>query len=210
MLIVGLTGGMGAGKSTVARRLAEHGATVIDVDAIGRAVLEPGHRAGVLAGREFGPEVLGADGSIDRSSLARVVFSDPDALARLVAISHPAINDELVALMANLPVESIVVLDMAVLAESTLGRSDDRYRYRLVVTVEAPSAVREDRAVERGSDRGDVRRRIANQATDAERRALADVVITNSGTLSDLHEQVDALWQTLCELAAGNDAAPQP
>ncbi|HWD23925.1 MAG TPA: dephospho-CoA kinase, partial [Acidimicrobiales bacterium] len=115
MLIVGLTGGMGAGKSTVARLLAQHGAAVLDVDAIGRQVLEPGHQAAERVLREFGSDVLGADGSIDRSMLARTVFSDPDALARLVAISHPAINDELAAVMRSLPSNSIVILDIAVL-----------------------------------------------------------------------------------------------
>ena len=212
MLIVGLTGGIGAGKSTVAGLLAAHGAEVIDVDALGRLVLEPGGRAQAGVAAEFGPGVLAADGTIDRAALARVVFADAAALARLTAISHPAIDEELVARLRALPPDTIAVLDMAVLAESRLGRSDERYRYTFVVIVEAPPELREERAVARGSDRGDVRRRMAQQATDEQRRALADVVITNDGTPEQLAEQVDALWARLRALAApggaGTPAAP--
>ncbi|HUZ10724.1 MAG TPA: dephospho-CoA kinase [Acidimicrobiales bacterium] len=201
MLIVGLTGGIGAGKSTVAGLLAERGAEVIDVDALGRQVLEPGGRAQAGVAAEFGPGVLAGDGSIDRAALAKVVFADASALARLTAISHPAINEELVARLRTLPPRTIAVLDMAVLAESELGRVDDRYRYTFVVIVEAPRELREERAVARGSDRDDVRRRMAQQATDEQRRALADVVIANDGTPAQLAEQVDDLWELLRSLA---------
>jgi dephospho-CoA kinase len=201
MLIVGLTGGIGAGKSTVARLLAAKGAEVIDVDALGRQVIEPGGRAADEVAAEFGPAIIGADAAIDRAALARIVFADPGALARLTAISHPAINAELVGRLRDLPSSTIAVLDMAILAESQLGRSDDRYRYSFVVTVEASIDVREQRAVSRGSDLADVRRRIANQASDTQRRAVADVVITNDGTAEQLAEQVDALWDRLRSLA---------
>jgi dephospho-CoA kinase len=201
MLIVGLTGGIGAGKSTVARLLAEHGAAVIDVDGIGRQVLEPGGGVEAAVSAEFGPRVLAADGSIDRAALASVVFADAGALARLTAISHPAINRELAVRLRALGATPIVILDMAVLAESELGRTDDHYRYTFVVTVEAPSDVREDRAVARGSNRDDVRRRMAQQATDEQRRALADVVIVNDRGADELAAQVDILWAQLQSLA---------
>lgn len=197
MLIAGLTGGIGAGKSTVARLLAERGATVIDVDALGRQVLEPGGRAASAVIEEFGPGITAPDGSIDRAALASVAFADPSSLSRLTAISHPAINEELVETLQRVPPDRIVVLDLAVLAESKLGQVDEPYRYRFVITVEADPALREDRAVARGSGRDDVRRRMAQQATDDQRRALADVVIRNDGTMDQLVEQVDRLWGRL-------------
>jgi dephospho-CoA kinase len=196
-MIVGLTGGIGAGKSTVARLLAERGAQVIDVDELGRRILAPGGRAEAAVAAEFGPDVLSTEGSIDRAALARVVFSDAGALARLTAISHPAINDELVAELRALPEGGIVVLDMAILVESTLGQVEDPYRYRFVVTVEADPHEREERAVARGSDREDVRRRMTHQADASGRRAVADVVITNDGDEAELARQVDDLWRRL-------------
>jgi dephospho-CoA kinase len=200
MLIVGLTGGIGAGKSTVARLLAAHGAEVIDVDAIGRSVLEPGGAAEAAVAAEFGAGVLTEAGSIDRAALAKIAFADSTALARLTAISHPAINTELVSRLRALPSTTIAVLDMAVLAESQLGRSDDRYRYTFVVTVEAPVALRAERAVARGSDPDDVKRRMAQQASDEQRRELADVVIVNDGNQDQLAMHVDALWARLVAL----------
>jgi dephospho-CoA kinase len=200
VLIVGLTGGIGAGKSTVARLLAEHGALIIDVDELGRRVLAPGGRAEARVAEEFGPAVLSDDLSIDRAALAKAVFSDSEALARLTNISHPAMNDELVEELRRLPPKSIVVLDMAVLTESILGQVEEPYRYRYVVTVEADPSRREDRAVARGSDRDDVRRRMAHQADEATRRARADVVITNDGNAEDLAAQVDQLWDWLLTL----------
>jgi dephospho-CoA kinase len=202
VLIVGLTGGIGAGKSTVARLLAQRGALIIDVDELGRRVLAPGGRAEARVAEEFGSAVLNDDLSIDRAALAKAVFSDGEALARLTSISHPAINDELVEELRRLPPKSIVVLDMAVLTESILGQVEEPYRYRYVVTVEADPSRREDRAVARGSDRDDVRRRMAHQADEATRRAHADVVITNDGSAEDLATQVDQLWDWLLTLDA--------
>jgi len=200
VLIVGLTGGIGAGKSTAARRFGELGATVIDVDALGHVVLEPGGRAfdGVVA--EFGPGVLDDDGRIRRPTLAGIVFRDPDALTRLTAVSHPAINAELVERLAALASDApdgVVVLDMAILVESDLGRSNPVHRYQVVVTVEAPLEVRVARAVARGAAAPDVRRRIEAQASEAERRAAADLVLVNGGTEADLVRQVDAAWAVL-------------
>ncbi len=197
MLIVGLTGGIGAGKSSVARLLAERGAVVIDVDGVGREVLEPRGRAydGVVAA--FGPGILDAEGRVDRAALARVVFSDPSQLAILTAISHPAINAELAARLDALPGDAIVILDMAILAESNLGRGDPDHSYRFVVTVEAPLAVRVERAVRRGMEADEVRRRANAQASEDQRRALADTVIVNDSDLKAVSSQVDRLWKEL-------------
>ncbi|MBL77792.1 MAG: dephospho-CoA kinase [Acidimicrobiaceae bacterium] len=203
MLVVGLCGGIGAGKSTVADLLAGHGARVIDVDALGREVLTHDDvRAQVAA--TFGDGVLAADGSIDRSALAAVVFAggpDDTRLAELEAISHPAINRELArrldALAADPP--PLVVLDMAVLVESELGRLPDGRGYTQVVVVEADPDVRLERAVARGMDADDVRARMAAQATDTERRAVAHHVLTNDGNEESLARQVAALWDRLTE-----------
>ncbi|MEI6400959.1 MAG: dephospho-CoA kinase [Actinomycetota bacterium] len=201
-LIVGLTGGIGSGKSTVAGLLAAHGAAVVDVDALGRAVIEPGGRAEAAVLAEFGPGVADADGHIDRAALAGAVFGDAAALARLTAISHPAINAELVERVDALPDDAIVVLDMAILVESHLGRIDPAHSYSRVVVVEAPEALRVERAVARGMREADVRARIASQATDAERRAVADVVVANDTDLHALGEQVDACWAQVRAWAA--------
>ena len=199
MLVIGLTGGIGSGKSTVAALLAERGATVIDVDALGREVIAPGGRAEGQVIVEFGPEITDAEGHIDRAGLARVVFGQPEALTRLTAISHPAINAELANRLDAVrgdecSAESVVVLDMAILVESNLGRGDPEHSYTKVVVVEAPPDLRVQRAVARGMEADDVRARIASQATDDERRAVADVVITNDGDLATLAQRVDGLW----------------
>ncbi len=197
MVVVGLTGGIGAGKSTVAALLGERGASVIDVDALGREVQMPGGRAVDAVLAEFGPGVRGADGGVDRPALARIVFGDPAALARLTAIVHPAIDAELALSVAQLgraePPPDIVVLDMAVLAESRLGRGI----YKMVVVVEAPVELRIERAVARGMARDDVLARMANQASDEERRQIADVVITNAAGRAELEAAVDDLWRVI-------------
>lgn len=199
MRIVGLTGGMGAGKSTVAAMLAGRGAAVIDVDALGREVLEPGGEAYTAVVARFGPVVVAGDGRIDRAALAGVVFDNPATLADLQAISHPAINRVLDRLLDGVEA-GVVVLDMAILVESHLGRDLPSGRgYDTVVVVEAPLEVRVARLVSaRGVDEADARARIAAQASDEARRAVADHVIVNDGDLAALEAQVDALWRDLC------------
>ena len=197
MLVIGLTGGIGSGKSTVAALLAERGAVVIDVDAVGREVIAPGGRAEAGVRREFGDDVADANGHIDRAALAKAVFGQPEALARLTAISHPAINAELSARLDALPAESIVVLDMAILVESNLGKLADGRSYTKVVVVEAPIELRVERAVARGMHAPDVRARIASQATDEQRRAVADAVVLNDTDRATLATRVDQWWQQI-------------
>jgi dephospho-CoA kinase len=206
MLIVGLTGGIGSGKSTVARLLGELGAEIIDVDAVGRAVIAPGGRAeaGVVA--EFGDAVVAADGTIDRRALAGVVFEHPGGLARLEAISHPAINAELTVLVGAAPADAVVVYDMAILVESNLGRADPAHRYSHVVVVEAPLELRIARAVERGMAEADARARAANQASDEQRRAVADLVVRNDADLATLAASVGEAWATIKAWAAARRA----
>ena len=185
-LVVGLTGGIGAGKSTAASRFAELGAVLVDVDAIGHDVLRPGGRAH--------DAVLEAFGTVDRRELGAIVFADPAQLDRLTAISHPAINAELAEVLAAVQGSvGVVVLDMAILAESVLGRG----MYTVVVTVEAPIELRVARAVARGMPEEDVRRRLAAQASEETRRAIAHHVIVNDGDEAWLREQVDRVWAAL-------------
>jgi dephospho-CoA kinase len=196
--VVGLTGGIGAGKSTVARLLAGKGAHVIDVDAVCKAVIEPdgAAHAGLVA--RFGAEVVGANGALDRVALARQVFSDPGALEALTGLSHPAANEVMAAEVAGLPAGSLVILDMAVLAEyPQLGRWPGG-GYGTVVVVTAPEEVRVGRLVSgRGMADHDARARIANQKGDEDRLALADHVVDNSGDPAALDLAVDRLWQAL-------------
>jgi dephospho-CoA kinase len=201
MFVLGLTGGIGSGKTTVASMLAERGATVIDCDAIGRQVYEPGHRAH--------DDVMARFGTIDRPSIARVVFADPAALADLNAITHPAIDAEIadrIAALALLHPTGVVVLDMAVLVETSLGAGS----YESVLVVETPLPVRLERLAQRGLSAPDARARIANQASDVERRARADWVVTNGGSLADLDAQVAALWPVLAARAASDQPAAGP
>ncbi len=196
MLIVGLTGGIGAGKSTVAAALAEHGADVIDVDKLGHLVLEPGGGAYAAMIDAFGSGIVNPDGTISRPALGGIVFADPEALERLNSISHPAINREIERrlLASN---ADIVVLDMAILVESRLGRLPAPLGYTRVITVEAPVELRIRRAVERGMAEADARARVERQASEAQRRAVADRVIVNDGTHEQLLASVAACWEWL-------------
>ena len=194
--VVGLTGGMGAGKSTVARMLADHGAHVVDADGIAREVVEPGEPALAAIAEEFGPDVLRADGSLDRAAMADVVFSDEERRRALEAITHPAIRDRIVsAVAAHAAAEEdrVVVLDHPLLVETGLAEDVD-----VVVVVTAPVDLRVARLADgRDIDPADARARIATQAGDDERRAVADHVIVNDGSEDRLREEVDALWARL-------------
>ena len=182
----------------MATLLAERGAVVIDVDALGRHVLTLREvRDAVVA--EFGDGILGPDGAVDRGALAEVVFSSKDRLTDLEAISHPAIDREILRRLDALAEDppDLVVLDMAVLVESNLGRLADGRGYTEVVVVEADPELRMDRLVERGMMPDDARSRMAAQATDAERRAVADHVLVNDGDREHLAVLVDNLLARL-------------
>jgi dephospho-CoA kinase len=204
VLVVGLTGGIGVGKSTVAELLAARGASVVDVDELGWEVLQLGGRAteGVVA--RFGPVVVGPDGGIDRKALAVLVFRDPAALGDLTAISHPAINEALRERlrMARAAGAQVVVLDMAVLVESRLGYdAGGRRLYDAVVVVEAPWALRLARLVRRGMTAEEAVARRDAQAFDEERRAHADHIIVNDSDQAHLAAEVGRVWTSLVSRA---------
>lgn len=191
MLTVGLTGGMGSGKSSVSARLREHGARVVDADAIAREVVAPGEPALAELAEAFGADVIGADGTLDRALLARRAFADEASRRRLNAITHPRIAARTAELFALARPGEVLVHDMPLLIENGLAGDHD-----LVVVVHAPEETRVRRLVEsRGVDAADARRRIAAQIDDATRLAAADVVLDNSGTREGLVEQVDRLWR---------------
>jgi dephospho-CoA kinase len=190
MLRVGLTGGIGAGKSTVATRLAAHGAVVIDSDVIAREVVEPGTRGLAELVAAFGGDILTGDGTLNRAALAAKAFGDEVARSRLNAIVHPLIGARTAELMAGTAPGSIIVHDVALLVENGLAPS-----YHLVIVVDAPVETRVGRLVEvRGMAEHDARARIAAQATGARRRAVADVWLDNSGVPDGLLAEVDRLW----------------
>ncbi|MGY1593319.1 dephospho-CoA kinase [Geodermatophilus sp. SYSU D00708] len=189
MLRIGLTGGIGSGKSTVAGLLAARGARVVDADRIAREVVAPGSAGLAAVADAFGPDVLTADGALDRPALAAVVFADPQARARLDGIVHPLVRARAAELVAAAPADAVVVQDVPLLVETGQAAS-----YDLVLVVEAALETRVRRLVQRGLREDDARARIAAQATDEQRRAVADVVLDNSGTPEELEAQVDRFW----------------
>ena len=204
MLLVGLTGGIGSGKSTVARLLEARGAVIVDADAVARAVVEPGTPALAKLVERFGDDVLAADGSLDRQALADKAFVDAESRTALEDITHPAINEEFLRRITEAPSDAVVVCDVPLLAESAQARSRG---YEVVIVVEAPLDVRLDRLEDRGVPRDDAERRIAAQASDEERRELATHLIDNSGDLAALEPQIDELWADLLRRKAERDAA---
>jgi dephospho-CoA kinase len=190
MLRVGLTGGIGSGKSTVSAQLASLGAVVVDADAVAREVVEPGTPALAAVVERFGSGVVTGDGALDRPALGRLVFGDRAALAALEDITHPAIWARTTELVATAPPDAVVVHDMPLLVEKHMGA-----QYHLVVVVGAGEDVRLQRLVEqRGMPEADARARIAAQATDDERRAAADVWLDNEATTQALRANVLRLW----------------
>jgi dephospho-CoA kinase len=187
---IGLTGGIGSGKSTAAARFAELGALLIDADTLAREVVEPGTGGLAAVVAEFGEQVLDGDGRLDRPALARVVFGDEAARERLNAIVHPRVRARAAELIAAAPPGTVVVQDVPLLVETGQAGA-----YDLVVVVEAPEELRVQRlARDRGMSAEEARARMASQATDEQRRAVADVVLINDGTPDQLRAKVDALW----------------
>ena len=190
MLRIGLTGGIGAGKSTVARRLVELGATLVDADAIAREVVRPGSPGLAEVGAAFGADVLDADGALDRPKLGAIVFGDPAARQRLNGILHPLIGRRTAELVAAAPPDGIVVQDIPLLVEGGMGAV-----FGLVVVVHATVDERIRRLVDdRGMTADDARARIAAQADEPARRAAADVWLDNTGTPEAVRAEVDRLW----------------
>jgi dephospho-CoA kinase len=190
MLKIGLTGGIASGKSVVASRLEERGAVLVDADALAREVVEPGTQGLNRIVAEFGRDVLGADGRLDRPKLGALVFGDADRLAVLNGIVHPLVRSRAAAIAKAAPGDSVVVQDIPLLVET--GQGSD---FHLVVVVDAPDDVRLQRMLEhRGMTEDAARARMAAQATREERLAAADVVLDNSGSVQHLLDQVDRLW----------------
>lgn len=202
MQIVALTGGIASGKSTVSNRLAEHGAVIVDADLLARKVVEPGTPGLEAIRSRFGDAVIAEDGSLDRPALGAIVFGDPDALADLNVITHPAVWRAALERFAEAEAsdrDAIVVYDVPLLVEASPDRP---LRFDRVVVVEADRAERIRRLVaDRGMTEADAERRIGVQADDEQRRAVADIVIDNNGSTDDLLRRVDALWNELRESA---------
>jgi dephospho-CoA kinase len=189
VLRIGLTGGIGSGKSTVSALLAAHGAVIVDADRIAREVVEPGTPGLERIIEAFGDGVVEADGSLDRAALAAVVFADPDARRQLDGIVHPLVRARAREMAAAAPPDAVVVHDVPLLVETGQASS-----YDLVLVVEADPATRVSRLVQRGLTAEDARARIEAQASDDQRRAVADVVLHNGGTPEQLAEQVNRFW----------------
>ena len=198
MLRVGLTGGIGAGKSEVSRRLAAQGAVVIDADAVAREVVAPGTDGLAEVTGAFGREVLLPDGGLDRARLGDLVFADPELRARLNAIIHPKVGGRMAELEQAAGPGAIVVHDVPLIAENGLAGA-----YDVVVVVDVPQRVQVERLVrQRGMTREQARARIEAQATRKQRLAIAGIVIDNSGSLAELDRQVGDLWAELRRRAA--------
>ncbi len=196
MILVGLTGGIGSGKSTVSGLLQARGAVIIDADAIVREVQQPGSPVLAELAQKFGSDVLAADGSLDRQAVANIVFADPDALKALNAIVHPAVGREMnERLIAQRTSNNVVILDIPLLTENPREGLQGR------IVVDIPVELQVQRLTTfRGFDEADARARISRQATRQERLDQADFVVDNSGGLEDLIPQIDLLWTWLMSL----------
>lgn len=207
MILVGLTGGIGSGKSTVSAALAARGAVIVDADQVVRDVQQPGSPVLVKLAERFGAAVIAGDGSLDRAALAGIAFADPDALKALNAIVHPAVGAEMNRqVMAQLATDRVVVMDIPLLTENP------RKELQGKIVVDVPVEVQVVRLVEfRGFEEADARARIARQATREQRLEGADFVVDNSGDLAALEPQIDRLWewlQSLPQLPADFEFAP--
>ena len=191
-MYLGLSGGIGSGKSTVAKILSNLGAVVIDADVIAREVLEPNQAGYRKAIEVFGESILDSDLRIDRKRLAELVFQNSDELAKLEAIVHPAVIARVAQIRSSLPESTVVVYDTPLLFEKNLQGQFDK-----VLIVVTDSEHRKARLIERGLELTDIEARIANQATDAQRRTVADFVIENNGSPEQLQDQVTKVWQQI-------------
>lgn len=192
VLKVGLTGGVGSGKSTVAELLAERGAVILDADAIAREVVEPGTPGFAAVVERFGRGIVRPDGSLDRPALAAIVFRDEPRRQALNAIVHPLVGERMAELMDTVPHDSVVVWDVPLLVENGLASGFD-----VVVVVEAEAQTRLARLAGRGMSEENARERMTAQASDAERRAVADEVVVNNGSLEELRMRAGELWERL-------------
>ncbi|RSN15794.1 dephospho-CoA kinase [Nonomuraea sp. WAC 01424] len=198
MLKIGLTGGIGSGKSEVSRRLSARGAVVIDADRIAREVVEPGTVGLARVVAAFGEGVLRPDGSLDREKLGSVVFADAERLAALNAIVHPLVGERVAELQGQAADDAILVYDVPLLVENKLAPM-----YDVVIVVDAADEVRIRRLADhRGMSGSDARARIAAQASRDERLAAAVLVILNEGSLDDLEARVEEVWDELVRRAA--------
>ena len=191
-MYLGLSGGIGSGKSTVSKILSDFGAVVIDADVIAREVLLSGTSGYESAVAAFGPGILDEKRSIDRKSLAKLVFENPNELAKLEAIVHPAVIARVTEIRNSLPESAVVIYDTPLMFEKQLQGQFDK-----VLMVVSDKKLRQTRLVERGLELGDIEARMANQATDEQRISIADFVIENNGTQEQLQEQVAKVWQQI-------------
>ena len=203
MQLIGLTGGIASGKSTVARQLSALGAVIVDADQLAREVVAPESDGLAAIVREFGEAMITADGSLDRAALGAIVFTDPARREALNAITHPAVwklaTERISAAEAANP-DAIIVYDVPLLVEASANRPIE---FDLVVVVQASADTRIARLVSlRGMTQDDAAHRIASQASDADRLAVADVVISTDGSIAETRAQVDALWKALSSLSA--------
>jgi dephospho-CoA kinase len=200
VLVVGLTGGIGSGKSTVSSLLAAKGAVIVDADEVVREQQRPGTPVFDAMVERFGPSIVAADGTLDRAAVADIVFADPQALAELNNVVHPAVGAAIARRMEELSgTDAVVVLDVPLLVEASRG-----YPLAGLIVVDVDPDIAVERLVmQRGMTEEDARSRMSRQASREERRARADVVIDNRGTPSDLARQVDAVWDWLERLRAG-------
>ncbi len=212
MIPVGLTGGIGSGKSTVSQGMVERGAVLVDADAIVRELQEPGQPVLAAMVDRFGDGILDGAGRLDRAGLAGVVFSDADARKELERIVHPAVGDEIRSRLASLaPDDDVVILDIPLLAEGLRRRRPPAYPVSGVLVVDCPPETAVARLVEhRGFSADDARARIANQASREERLALADHVVDNSGDVDALAGRIDAAWAWAQGLDQVHELPPSP
>ena len=195
-LVIGLTGGIGVGKTTTANLIKEYGACVIEVDQLGRDLLhkDPDAKANIV--KEFGESILDGAGRIDREKLGQIVFGNVERLQTLEAISHPAINEILNRLIGEQTL-GVIILDMAVLVEKKLAYFQGSPMYQKVVVVESEMFLRNERLKQRGLTKAEIEKRIRSQATDDERAEVADYVINNNGSIEVLQKEVEKLWDEI-------------